>query len=332
MKRKFDDKATWRTEFGRDAGIDTSQPAAAERVFDPNDSITDDPTRGGIAGSGQADTHKITTATGVMYTDQQSDPSLAVDHAYVDFKAITNSFAALTTSLTGANNDLVYTAVTIGAYGNQITVAYVNPGTASASLSTSVTGTAITVNLATDAGTAATGTITTSGTGAALNDTVTIGATTYTFKTSLTGAANEVLRDGTIDHDLTNLKAAINGAAGAGTTYGTGTVANTSVSAGTITSHVLTLTALSVGTAGNSIVLTKTGAVLTVSGSGTLSGGVNPAITSTASQVKTNVLASAPAALLVSVANASGNDGSGTVTALTATHLTGGTASLADAS
>lgn len=121
----------------------------------------------------------------------------------------------------------------------------------------------------------ASGTVTTSGTGAADNDTVTIGSVTYTFKTTLTGAANEVLRDGVEDHDLTNLKAAINAEAGAGTTYGTGTVANPDVTCGAVTSHAVTVTAKNIGTAGNSLALTKTGTVLTVSGSGTLSGGVN---------------------------------------------------------
>jgi hypothetical protein len=48
------------------------------------------------------------------------------------------------------------------------------------------------------------------------------------------------------------------------------------------------------------------------------------AITSTAAQVKAAVEASAPAAALVSVANAAGNDGTGVVTALAYTALSGG--------
>ena len=48
------------------------------------------------------------------------------------------------------------------------------------------------------------------------------------------------------------------------------------------------------------------------------------AATSTAAQVKAAVEASTPAAALVSVAHKSGNDGSGVVTALSATALTGG--------
>lgn len=49
------------------------------------------------------------------------------------------------------------------------------------------------------------------------------------------------------------------------------------------------------------------------------------AITSTAAQVKAAIDASAPAAALVTVANAAGNDGTGVVTALAYTNLAGGT-------
>lgn len=48
------------------------------------------------------------------------------------------------------------------------------------------------------------------------------------------------------------------------------------------------------------------------------------AITSTAAQVKTAIEASTPASALVTVANATGNDGTGVVTALAYTALTGG--------
>lgn len=48
------------------------------------------------------------------------------------------------------------------------------------------------------------------------------------------------------------------------------------------------------------------------------------AATSTAAQVKTAIEASAPAAALVTVANATGNDGTGVVTALAFTSLAGG--------
>ena len=65
--------------------------------------------------------------------------------------------AALTTALAGANNDIVYTAKTKGEYGNDITVRYVVSGN-NTPLTVSVTGTAITVNSATDGSAAATST------------------------------------------------------------------------------------------------------------------------------------------------------------------------------
>lgn len=65
--------------------------------------------------------------------------------------------ASLTTALAGANNDLTYTARLLGVAGNSITVAYVVAGN-NTPLTVSVTGSAITVNVATDGGGAATST------------------------------------------------------------------------------------------------------------------------------------------------------------------------------
>lgn len=72
--------------------------------------------------------------------------------------------ATLTTSLTGSNNDLVYSAAYPGAFGNNISVAYVTPGTNNAVLGVVISyasGTAnptITVNLATNGSAAITST------------------------------------------------------------------------------------------------------------------------------------------------------------------------------
>jgi hypothetical protein len=60
-------------------------------------------------------------------------------------------------------------------------------------------------------------------------DTVVIGAITYTYRTALSAGpaiAYEVLIGASAAAALDNLKSAINGTAGAGTTYGTGTVAH----------------------------------------------------------------------------------------------------------
>lgn len=80
-KRMFDDKATWRT--ADQWGIDPTQPARAERIFDPNDSVTNDPSAGGIGG-GTGPFEASIKQTGQMYTDQQSDPTQAVRKAYVN--------------------------------------------------------------------------------------------------------------------------------------------------------------------------------------------------------------------------------------------------------
>lgn len=112
-------------------------------------------------------------------------------------------------------------------------------------------------------------------TGVALDtETVTIGGRVYTFKTTLTaaGVANEVLIGANASASLDNLKAAINGAAGAGSTYGKGTVPHADVVAGAKTATTLVVIAKVEGTAGNSIVSTET---LTnfAWGAGTLAGG-----------------------------------------------------------
>ena len=60
--------------------------------------------------------------------------------------------AALTTSLAGADNDLVFTAVNAGWPGDQINIQYVDPGLPGQALGLSVSGNAITVNLGTDGG------------------------------------------------------------------------------------------------------------------------------------------------------------------------------------
>lgn len=59
------------------------------------------------------------------------------------------------------------------------------------------------------------------------NDTVVLGSITYTYKTTLTGASNEVLIGGAEINTMRNLANAVNGGTGEGTTYGNGTSPNT---------------------------------------------------------------------------------------------------------
>jgi flagellin len=89
-------------------------------------------------------------------------------------------------------------------------------------------------------------------TGGVAGSTVTVGSKTYTFVTALstTPTANEVIASNEAT-GLTNLKAAVNGAAGAGTTYSTPTTANTIVTAGTVTGTSLAFSAVTAGAASN---------------------------------------------------------------------------------
>ena len=78
-KRMLDDKATWMTDKW---GIDPTQPARAERVFDPNDAVTDDSSPGSGIGGGTSFGKRQIQQKGQMYTDQMSDLSQAVRKAY----------------------------------------------------------------------------------------------------------------------------------------------------------------------------------------------------------------------------------------------------------
>jgi hypothetical protein len=103
-------------------------------------------------------------------------------------------------------------------------------------------------------------------------DTITLGSKVYRFKTTPI-AINDVKRDGTTTATtLDNLKAAINGTGTPGTEYFTGTVKNADLSAGTQASHVLPITAFDAGTAGDALVTTRTGTMITLPG-GTFASG-----------------------------------------------------------
>jgi chitodextrinase len=122
---------------------------------------------------------------------------------------------------------------------------------------------------------AATGTITRTATNVSDGDTVTVGSETYTFKTTLTPANYEVLISA-VDAagSLTNLANAINGTGGSPGDYQV-PAANASASAGTIVGSVLPLTALTAGTAGNSVALfVTTAAAAWTRSAATLRGGV----------------------------------------------------------
>jgi len=314
--------------------------------------------------------------------------------------------ATLATSLTGANNDIDYSAETYGEAGNAITVAYVDPSLPSQALSVVVTGSAIVVNLATGAGTnevqtltlkAASGTftmtfkdqatatlaygITAAQLQAALEQVPTIGTGnvavsgsvggpfTITFQGAL--AATNVPLLTTNANSLTPHNPQVEVVT---TTPGTASptvnevqkvrVQNASVGTFTLTFNGQTTSALAFNVSAATMLtalqalsnwgdtdgtVTKSGSEYTVTFTGTMAAtnqpqmtsnatglrptatvvettpGVASAITSTATLVKAAIAASDAADALVATANHSGNDGSGVVTAMAATHLVGGT-------
>lgn len=119
------------------------------------------------------------------------------------------------------------------------------------------------------------GTLTSDGTAPSDGDTVTIGSTVYTFKTALTSPAvpYEVLIGVSAAVALDNLKSAINATAGAGTTYGTGTVAHPTVEATTNTDTTQLVVALSAGSTANAYATTETSSHMSW-GATTLFGGL----------------------------------------------------------
>lgn len=126
----------------------------------------------------------------------------------------------------------------------------------------------------------ATGVLTTTGNFTA-NDEVEIGGITYTFVAS-PSSAYDVDLGGTAAVSLTNLYAAINASGTAGTEYAAGTLANPQVDAIATTATTITVRAKNnttySGTAGNAITFVETtdgGGTWSLSGSGTLTGGVD---------------------------------------------------------
>jgi flagellin len=112
------------------------------------------------------------------------------------------------------------------------------------------------------------------------DETVVIGATTYTFKASA-AAANEVTIGASATETLANLAAAVNAGAGAGVAYGSGTTANLSATA-VASGSTVAFTAKVAGTGGNAIVSTETATLMGFSNAGTFAGGAGSAGLTTA--------------------------------------------------
>lgn len=118
----------------------------------------------------------------------------------------------------------------------------------------------------------ATATLTSTGVNVSVDDTVTVGAVTYTFKAAPTTVANQVKIGTNAADSLVNLKAAVNLEAGAGTLYGSATVVHPTVAAVDISATTLKFAAKTGGTGGNSLASTEVAVTLSFGG-GTFSGG-----------------------------------------------------------
>src|SRR5713101_3761722 len=144
-------------------------------------------------------------------------------------------------------------------------------GSAAVAASDTLTGGAFTASAV------ATGTLTASDPIA--TNTATVNGQTYTFVAALTGAANEVLVGGTVALSLSNLAAAINATSGgAGVAYGSGTLANTAVTA-TSTATTVVVTAKVNGTAGNGVTTTAAGGTFTFGAASTAGGTAGSTVT-----------------------------------------------------
>lgn len=110
-------------------------------------------------------------------------------------------------------------------------------------------------------------------------ETVTIGARTYTFQTTLTNVNGNVKIGASLTASLLNLKNAINVSGGvSGTDYAAATTVHPTVSATASTATTLTVQALLSGVTGNSIATTET-SVNASFGAATLTGGTNSTVT-----------------------------------------------------
>ncbi len=147
-----------------------------------------------------------------------------------------------------------------------------------------ITAGRIAVDLSASAAAKATATLTLAG-NAVADETVTIAGKVYTWKAAVTTTANQVKIGATAAESIDNLVAAITGAAGSGTLYGSATVTHTLVTA-VRSSSTMVITALVKGTAGNAFASTETMTDGSFGGA-TFTGGVDP----TAAQTKTALIA-----------------------------------------
>lgn len=253
-------------------------------------------------------------ATSITYADIGVNGTLGVvvsgQDIVFNLKKSAATYAALTTSLTGSNNDLVWTARTAGSAGNSIALIYDNSAAQTATTA-SLSGTTLTIDLATQVTTAA---LTTTMTGTN-NDVVltAVAPGSAGNNVSLTlvnpGSGTHALAVSVSSNDIT-----VNLGYGSGAITTTGSLLIAALNASTAAAALMTAT-LAAANDGTGLVtaLSKTN----------LTGGNDKSIVATANDVR-NCIDHSPANALVGVQVAGGNDGTGVVTALSSTALSTG--------
>lgn len=182
------------------------------------------------------------------------DPSTVVNDSVLEQQVITAEKNA--SAVTGTDWTGTLTASDVFSDGETITI-----GDRTYTMKTALTGVR------------ASQTLTSDNTQVSDGDQVQVAGVTYTFRTTVSQPYDvHIVTDA--DTSLGNLVKAINASGSAGTDYGVGTVAHPRVTAGNVTSHATTITAIASGTAGNSLDIAENAAHLSVGG-GNFSGGVN---------------------------------------------------------
>ncbi len=211
-------------------------------------------------------TSKLTGTAGDAISIEYVDPGASVAEVKSSY----------TTDLAGDNNDIVYTSKLVGVLGDAITVEYVDPAEASQSLLVEVTGTDITVNLATDGSSVITSTA----------DEIKAAIAALPAAHALVGTADKAANDGS----------------------------------GVVTAMAKTNLAGGVDADTKTLAVTVSDTDISVS----LATDTGGSITSTAANIKTAIEGTPAAHALVGLANAGADTGAGVVTALARTHLSGG--------
>jgi flagellin len=204
-----------------------------------------------------------------------------------EYTSITNEINQIGSNTT-YNNTPVFTGAALSVF--------LSDGSASDAVDPTISVTMPTLSAsAIGLGTYATATLDLSSQPAAAN-TVTIGTQTYTFVAAASDlvatTANQVVIGSSVQATLQNLQAAVNGAAGAGTTFSAATVQNSAAQISNVNGGSATVQAVLAGTAGNSIAVSAT----FTSNAGAWAGGVTDLAGGTAAATL-NTAASSQSAL-----------------------------------